>query len=288
MKCRLLWTLIIAFTIAGCAHGPKTRDLADPTHRDLRQPTGWPGPMAQEPAPAKSPAIAIVIDDVGRSWEDIEPYVLLPISISFSVLPSLDQGPAVASQLWALGRDILAHIPMAPMESSAEDVPGFLRPGMDIGEIQRITRGHLDRVPGALGANNHMGSLLTTDKKAMGAYIQVLAERGLFALDSRTSAQTVLEDQADKAGVPTLRRHVFLDDDPSPEAIQRQVLETIRIARALGCAIAIGHPRPGTYDALSNLVKTMPEGVQFVPISRLISAPCGRRAPPPARHSPGE
>jgi polysaccharide deacetylase 2 family uncharacterized protein YibQ len=237
--------------------------------------------MAAQPLPR----VAIVIDDVGGSFEAVEPFVALPLALSFAVLPFLDRAPEVARDLAALGRDVLVHVPMEPCDPATIDGPGFLRAGMDEPTLAATLARHLDRVPGALGANNHMGSRLTTDRDAMRVVLGVLAQRNLFVLDSRTSADTVLLAVAAEAGVPAIRRHVFLDDDPSPTTVRAQVDELLRIAKAQGCAVAVGHPRPTTYDALRELASRPDPGVRFVPVSRLINDPCGRLDPPPKGHS---
>lgn len=278
-----LVVLATAALATACGHAPIVRDAAPAQPRDARIPAGWPGPLPQPAAPL--PRVAIVIDDVGQSWDDVAPFASLPLALSFAVLPFLDDAPATAAALSALGRDVLAHVPMAPCDPVTMDGPGFLGPDMDAPALQAATRALLDRVPGAVGANNHMGSRLTTDRAAMRAFVDVLRERGLFALDSRTSADTVLLEVATSAGVPAARRHVFLDDDPAPEAIRERVAETLRVARAQGCAIAIGHLRPTTYAVLRELAGRPPADVQFVPVSRLVSDPCARRDPPPRTSS---
>lgn len=278
-------TILAVLAAASCAHAPppNARDSAPAISREARVPVGWPGPA---PIPAQPlPRVAIVIDDVGQSFEAVEPFLALPLSLSFAVLPFLDRATDVARDLAALGRDVLVHVPMEPCDPATIDGPGFLMASMDGSALAATLAGHLDRVPGAIGANNHMGSHLTTDREAMRAVVAVLADRNLFVLDSRTSADTALLAVAVQAGVPAIRRHVFLDDDPSPGAVRAQVDELLRIAKAQGCAVAVGHPRPTTFDALRELASRLDAGVRFVPVSRLVSDPCGRLDPPPKGRS---
>ncbi len=278
---RSVLAMLTAILVVSCAHAPAPviREAAPATQRESRVPVGWPGPKPLDVRPL--PLIAIVIDDVGQSFEAIDPFVALPLSLSFAVLPFLDHAPEIARDLAALGRDVLVHVPMEPCDPGAINGPRFLRTGMDDTTLRATLAGHLDRVPGAIGANNHMGSRLTPDLDAMRVVVSTLKDRGLFVLDSRTSADTTLLTVATQAGVPAMRRHVFLDDDDAPTAIREQIDEMIRIAKVLGCAVAVGHPRPGTYDALRELASRADPGVRFVPVSRLVNVPCGRLDPPP-------
>jgi polysaccharide deacetylase 2 family uncharacterized protein YibQ len=106
----------------------------------------------------------------------------------------------------------------------------------------------------------------------MTTVLGVLAERGLFFLDSRTSAESVGYKVALGLGVPAAERQVFLDGEPTPEAIHTQFQRLLDLARSKGAAIAIGHPHPETLAALLREVpKAQAEGFEFVPVSYLLT-----------------
>jgi len=99
----------------------------------------------------------------------------------------------------------------------------------------------------------------------------VLARRGLFFLDSRTSADTVAYRVARSLGVPAAERQVFLDRDPAPEQIAFQFRRLLALARERGAAIAIGHPYPETLAVLAREVPLAVEmGYELVPVSFLV------------------
>ena len=75
--------------------------------------------------------------------------------------------------------------------------------------------------------------------------------RGLMFLDSRTTAQSVGDQLAQEMGVPSIVRHVFLDDDESLDAVRRKLAETEAVARRQGFVVAIGHPHEATLQALA-------------------------------------
>ena len=114
--------------------------------------------------------------------------------------------------------------------------------------------GMLETVPHAVGVNNHQGSRATSDPALMGELMPALHARGLFFIDSRTTASTVAYDAAERANVPAASRKVFLDDTPERAAILAQLDLAAKDAMRDGSAIAIGHPHPATIAALSEAV----------------------------------
>ena len=227
------------------------------------------------PAPPAGPVqgvrVALVIDDLGTSVDELHPLEGLGVPVTYSVLPYGDQTPEVVSELRQRRAEILLHLPMEP-RNGEDPGPGALLQGMSDEELKEKTLEALRAVPGAVGVNNHMGSKLSEEEGPMTAVLRVLAARGLFFLDSRTSAQTVGYKVARELGVPAAERQVFLDGDPTPEAIEAQFQRLLALARTHGSAIAIGHPHPETLAALEREIpKARAEGYEFVPVSYLLT-----------------
>ena len=100
--------------------------------------------------------------------------------------------------------------------------PGALRGEMSEEELAAGVSAALSAVPGARGVNNHMGSRFTADQDRMALVLGLLRKRGLYFVDSRTTAESVGYRLALAQGVPSAERHVFLDGDPTPEVIRQQ------------------------------------------------------------------
>jgi polysaccharide deacetylase 2 family uncharacterized protein YibQ len=231
---------------------------------------GEEGPAGDEPVAR----IALVIDDLGRSVEDIRTLERLGVPITYAVLPYEEETPAVAAELRQRNREILLHLPMEPRNRTENPCPGALLLGMPRDQLRELTAEALQAVPGAVGVNNHMGSGLTEDEGSMEAILGVLAKRKLFFLDSRTSAQSVGYRTAMGLGLPAAERQVFLDNDPRPEAVRAQFQRLLDLARQRGAAIAIGHPLPGTLPVLAEEVpRARAAGFEFVPVSYLLDQP---------------
>jgi len=227
----------------------------------------------QESPPAGPARVALVIDDLGRSLEELDDLHRLGVPITYAVLPFESQTPEVVAALRRRHDEILCHLPMEP-RSGGNPGPGALRAGMSPEQLRQSTLAAIAAVPGAVGVNNHMGSALSADPGSMSTILGVLAERGLYFLDSRTSAQSVGFRVATSLGVPAAERQVFLDDDPHPAAVAAEFQHLLELARTRGGAIAIGHPHAATLATLAAEVpRAQALGYRFVQVSALLDRP---------------
>ena len=95
--------------------------------------------------------------------------------------------------------------------------------------------------------------------------------RGLSFIDSRTTVKTVAEEAARAQGVPTNRRHVFLDNERSAGAIRKQLDEAVYRCRMEGEIIAIGHLDKVTIQVLlDDLPGVAARGADLVKPSDLV------------------
>ncbi len=246
------------------------------------RPSAPTAPPAAKPRPAPPPAayppaagarVAILFDDLGRSLREVEELESLGVPLAYAVLPFEPKTAEVAAELRRRGAEVLCHLPMEP-KNGADPGPGALTREMGGRRLAEATRRALEAVPGAAGVNNHMGSGITADPEKMRAILSVLADRGLFFVDSRTSPDSVGYRVALDLGVPAAERRVFLDVDPSAEAVAAQFARLLDEARARGAAIAIGHPYPTTVAVLAReLPRALAAGYEFVPVSYLADRP---------------
>lgn len=259
------------------AERPGTAPAATPVPRQAAARKPRPAPTASVPARERTAApararIAIVIDDLGNDREALERIARWPFAVGGAVLPGLPGSADAARRLAASGKEVLLHLPMEPDGYPlVQPGPGVILRSDDDEKIAHTLIDDLASVPGAVGVNNHMGSAATADPRVMRAVVRVLAERGLFLLDSRTSEATVARRVADEAALPAVSRRVFLDAIPKAAAIERAYRELLTTARREGEAIAIGHPHPATLDLLERELPRL-EGVRLVRVSELARA----------------
>src|SRR5690606_36668696 len=243
------------------------------------EPDQPPAALPSEPVSApvsgmagEYPVIAILIDDVGHSLTQGRRLLALPEPVSLAILPHTQAARTLAEEAAARGRTVILH---QPMENGAglSIGPGGLYSGMPAAELQQVLRTNLDSFGHIRGLNNHMGSRLTAERPAMDQVMQVLRERELFFIDSRTTHHTQAAFAAEAAGVPHLSRNVFLDNERSAEAIGRAFDRALEVARREGQALVIGHPYPQTLEFLEWRLSgdlMAEEGVEVVDVVELL------------------
>ena len=224
------------------------------------------------PAPKKPVRIAIVIDDAGIDARRTRRAIALPgpLTIAFLVY-----GNDIISQTQAAkaaGHELLVHVNMEAESRAVDPGPNVLLRNVEPDTNLKRLNWMLARFKGYVGINNHMGSKFTSDAESMTLILTEIKRRKLLFLDSRTSPKTVAGKIARSLGIRTAARDIFLDNEPELEAVLRNLARTEAIARRTGAAIAIGHPRDATLDALAAwLPAAAARGVRLVPISALVS-----------------
>lgn len=196
--------------------------------------------------------LAIIIDDIGYNQSLSARAARLPGAFTLAVLPFTLHGLSSAHLAQANHKELMLHAPM----SNTKDLPlgrGGLSSNMDKETFIAILRKDLDSLPYLKGVNNHMGSRLTQEAEPMGWLMTELKNRGLYFVDSRTSPLTVALDTARAHQIPSRKRDVFLDNEPTEVAVTRQLNTALALAKQQGSAIAIGHPYPATLAVLENI-----------------------------------
>ncbi|MBM6552260.1 divergent polysaccharide deacetylase family protein [Marinomonas ostreistagni] len=214
------------------------------------------------------PEIAIVIDDVGYNRRGMEETLALPLQVVLAILPETPYAKKAAHKAYLQQRATILHAPMEN-QRALKLGPGGLYQSMDEQAFKQALRTDLDNVPHVRGANNHMGSLLTTRPDHMNWVMDIMAERSLFFIDSLTSADSVAYQTAKERGVKTLTRDVFLDNVRTDEAINQQFERLLAKAHKYGHALAIGHPYPETTAYLKRRLAE-PLSAQLVEVERLL------------------
>jgi len=228
-------------------------------------------PPAIQDGIKSGPKLAIILDDMGYDRSAADAAFALQFPITLSVIPHLPHSAEVAEEAYRRGDQVLLHLPMEAEAGETKAEPIELRVGMKADQVERDLDSMLETVPHAAGVNNHQGSRATADAKLMGELMPALRRRGLFFVDSRTTAATVAYDAAERAGVRSASRKVFLDDTANRDAILSQLDLAARDATRDGFAIAIGHPHPATIAALVEAAPRLEaSGVSFVFVSEIV------------------
>ncbi len=220
---------------------------------------------------AKSPAIAIIVDDFGFSDNSlVNDIITMDIPLTVSVIPGLRYSRRICKKASGRGKDVLCHLPMEP-ERGGDDVGEvpLIRVSMDGGEIRKAVAGALESTPGIVGMNNHMGSRATADGRVVAAVLDVCLDKGLFFIDSMTTSRTVVSEVAMAKGLRCLESDLIIDH--TEEETRDNMLKLLSIAEKRGRAIGIMHVKRKSVEQLKWFIeRARDEGIRFVTASQMI------------------
>lgn len=231
---------------------------------------GWEARAVRPPRVRAGAWVALVIDDLGLDRVRTARTAALPGPLTMSFMSYAPDVGVQAGAARQAGHEVLLHMPMEP-EGREDPGPGALLVGMSAADIRSRVAAALDRLPMAVGLNNHMGSRFTRDAQGLRPVFDELAARGLLFVDSRTSGGSLAAGLAIDMGLAAAARDVFLDNELDAGAVRKQLAELERMATRKGMAIAIGHPHDATLEALAAWIPTMnSRGLQLVPVSAIV------------------
>ncbi|WP_440062078.1 divergent polysaccharide deacetylase family protein [Pseudomonas syringae] len=242
---RFLGSLLLALSITGAAHAAPV-DHTEKTSKAY---------------------LTLIIDDLGQNPVRDSRTLALPGPVTLAIMPDTPHATEFAREAHRAGKTVILHMPMDPATG-----PYAWHPELPLPELESRLNAALLKVPYAAGINNHMGSRMTAEPVAMTWLMAELQRRHLFFVDSRTSAKTVAAAEAQRIGLASVSRDVFLDDERTAEAITRQLQTAIKLAQKHGSAVVIGHPYPVTLDVLEReLPKLKAQGVEWIDLRSMIS-----------------
>lgn len=198
--------------------------------------------------------VALIMDDMGYSLEAIETLKSLELPVTVSILPHSPYARETAEIARSSHLEVILHLPLEPINNSQEvyDDGGLILADMEEQEIIKLLNENFELVPFVTGMNNHMGSKITADNRLMTIILRSVLERNLFFIDSRTTSNSVAYNLAQKMGIPSAKRDVFLDGERNEDYINRKLQELFHRARRTGVAVGICHPHPETLKVLKN------------------------------------
>jgi polysaccharide deacetylase 2 family uncharacterized protein YibQ len=184
--------------------------------------------------------VALVIDDAGNNLRELEPFLRFPGPLTIAVLPGLPHSAEASRRIRAAGKEVFLHQPMEAI-GGQEPGPGAIYSGMSAAEIRAALKRNVAEIGPIAGMNNHQGSKVTMDAAAMETVLGFCREQGLYFLDSRTTAETVVPATAERLGITIGERNVFIDNEQNRSAMLRYIREGLTKAERQGGAVLIGH-----------------------------------------------
>lgn len=254
--------------------GPVLPDTApaQPASTPDAENTANPEAIADVQVPAVSPAnLVLIIDDIGYNADAGQRAINLPGQVTYAIIPFTPHGKTLAESANQSGKEVMLHVPMSNLS------------GMDLGqggltllqneeEFLHALQSALADIPHIKGVNNHTGSELTAAHQPMQWLMHELKNRGLFFVDSVTTNLSVAAATAEQFQVPSLRRHVFLDNVQTTEAIDAEFKRGLALAQKQGFAVAIGHPYAETLSYLETALPLLAQqNIRLISASSMIS-----------------
>lgn len=216
--------------------------------------------------PSSRGTIAIIIDDFGYRNDSVsEKFLQLDAALTYAVIPGHEHSRSFSSKAKQKGYEVIIHMPMESRFKTKGEREYILETNMTSAELELRINTVLSHLPEAIGMNNHQGSKASEDKRLMGILASILKQNGKYFIDSRTTTETVAEMTMRNNGVPTNRRHVFLDNQDDVDMIKIQLEELIQKAETMGLAVGIGHAKANTLSVLEEIIpKLKADGFDLV------------------------
>ncbi|MDH7483916.1 MAG: divergent polysaccharide deacetylase family protein, partial [Spirochaetales bacterium] len=139
---------------------------------------------AHQPAPARMapgqpPVLIFVIDDAGYRLDQLEKFLKLPFPLTIAVLPRVTYSAESAVRITNAGKELILHQPMQAL-GGKNPGEGAVLLSMDDETIRATVDSNLASLGYPRGMNNHMGSAVTLDRRAMTAVLQLVKQYGMY------------------------------------------------------------------------------------------------------------
>ncbi|MDO4988128.1 MAG: divergent polysaccharide deacetylase family protein [Synergistes sp.] len=217
------------------------------------------------------PKMVIVVDDGGVNLKFAHRLAALDIPLTWAIMPYMAYTADIIEVAKKNAIPFIVHLPMK-VRSDKDSSDYIIGDGMTYNEVREKTKAALDSMHGAVGLNNHRGSMATTDRELMKPVMDELYARGLLFLDSRVIGGSVAYNVAKETGIPALKNNGFLDNVADESVIWSYYRNAAAIAvKKNKTVIVICHFRPHTIAFLEELNKVYKQQkVSFVTLPELI------------------
>ncbi len=213
----------------------------------------------------RKPVVAIVVDDVGNTADKLPAWTAIEAPITFSVMPYPPLSEQLADKLHRAGYQVMMHIPTENAPPNSFSGRGQLAVGMDRNTVFQTLDSDASTVPFFSGINNHQGGRGCDDLALMTYMSDWAKSKGLYVVDSNSSAHSRVTDACLALGLPKRKNQVFIDHDNNPDYIRGSMRRLADLARRDGSAIGICHwHRPNTPTVVGEMIVQLSgEGIHF-------------------------
>jgi len=223
--------------------------------------------------------IALIIEGFAREDSDSLATIALGLGFEYSgaVLTNGDDPKGWAKRLTDAQREIVAHVPMEPMNYPSRN-PGddAILVDMSGGHVRRTVRKHLGNARDPVAYLPYMGAMALQDADIMKNVMRELKGGDISYIEQAGRTSSTGLDMASEADVPFLRLDGSLDTRTSDNRrarreISRKLNEIADTARRRGfasCSVRLNGRVLGVLE--KEIPRLEKQGVRFVPLSSLL------------------
>ncbi|MEG1837002.1 MAG: divergent polysaccharide deacetylase family protein [Synergistaceae bacterium] len=197
--------------------------------------------------------IIIIVDDGGINSEYAKSVAQIRMPLTWAIIPYEKNSRLFAEIADENNIPYLVHMPMQSIydKEKSKYVIGIK---MNSQEIKDKISGSFEILPGAIGLNNHRGSLATSHEETMQPVMEEIKSRGLIFVDSNTIKESIAYDKAIENGVVAYKNNGFLDVVADKGTIKSTFYKILKHSRR-STLVLICHFRPETIKFLKELEK---------------------------------
>ena len=222
--------------------------------------------------PAGRPTISVVMGGLGLNRRVTQAAIdELPPEVTLSFVPYSRGLQTWVDRARAAGHEVLIELPMEPYDYPNNDTgPLTLLTSASPSENARRLKALMGSAHGYFGVTNYQGAKFATDASSAAPVMAELKARGLVFIHDGAAPRSVLDREAQTAGVGFARADRVIDATPSADFIDEQLLHLEAIALQRGAALGSGFAYPVTIDQLREWTETLEaKGYRLAPASSL-------------------
>lgn len=219
---------------------------------------------------ASKPKVLLIMDDLSK-LSQIKALESLPLNITPSIFPKTRHNaitPSLAERVINNGKSFMIHLPLEAQNFIQKELEP-LKVGIDKQSLKEQILQIKRDFPHLMYLNNHTGSKFTQSKTDMKNLLEVFDELDLKFIDSVTIPNPASEILAKEQKRLIMQRDIFLDNQTNVAYTKKQLQSLIQKAKKKGYAIAICHPHPSTFKALTQMQKELNANLELVSPSEL-------------------
>ncbi len=222
--------------------------------------------------PPQKQQLAIIVDDFGYfNGEKLTDYCKLDSNVTFAIIPRLKYSKKVMYEAAKYHHQTLIHIPMEPLSYPKQN-PGkyAIYINQTPQKMQKLIESFIKELPLCVGANNHMGSLITSNEDAMKVILKTLDKHNLFFIDSHTTASSVVKKVANDLMMPCYVNYLFMDNKGYKPANLKKKFQILKRNKNEKIVVITHCGNKERYEYLKEIIKMAKKyGYELIPASKL-------------------